>query len=132
MTTTPPERPLSPHLQIYRWPVTMLTSITHRMTGVGLGLGFLFLACWLVALATGEGPYDAVQVFHHSIVGRILLFGFSLSLIYHLLNGVRHLFWDAGLGFEKETSDRSGLAVLVLSVLVTLVIWWLVYPVGGA
>ena len=131
MTASPPERPLSPHLQIYRWPVTMLTSITHRMTGVGLALGVLFLACWLVALAMGEGSYNAVQAFHGTIIGRILLLGFSWALIFHLLNGVRHLFWDAGLGFEKQTADRSGWAVLVLSVVVTLAIWWAAYPSMG-
>jgi succinate dehydrogenase / fumarate reductase cytochrome b subunit len=131
MTTSPPERPLSPHLQVYRWPVTMLTSITHRMTGVGLALGVLFMACWLVALAMGEGAYDAVQAFHGTIIGRVLLLGFSWALIFHLLNGVRHLFWDSGIGFEKQASDRSGWAVLALSVVVTLAIWWTAYPSMG-
>ena len=131
MKKSSPDRPLSPHLQVYRWPVTMLTSITHRFTGIGIGLGFLLLACWLVALSLGEGSYEAVAAFHRSIIGRILLLGFSWSVIFHLFNGVRHLFWDAGMGFEKETADRSGWAVLVLSVVVTLVLWWFAYQTGG-
>ncbi|TNE59424.1 MAG: succinate dehydrogenase, cytochrome b556 subunit [Alphaproteobacteria bacterium] len=131
MTKSSPERPLSPHLQVYRWPVTMLTSITHRFTGIGLGLGFLLLACWLVALSLGEGPYEAVQAFHRSFIGRFLLLGFSWAVIFHLFNGIRHLFWDAGMGFEKETADRTGWVVLALSVVVTLALWWIAYPMGG-
>lgn len=123
----PRPRPRSPHLTIYKWPVTMLTSIVHRVTGVGLALGGLMLACWLVALALGPESYAKVQDFHGHFIGRVLLFGFSWALIYHLLNGIRHLAWDAGHGFEKETANRTGRLVLVGSAVVTLVVWFLAY-----
>jgi succinate dehydrogenase cytochrome b subunit len=128
---TPRQRPRSPFLTIYRWPVTMLTSILHRVTGVGLALGMLLLACWLVALALGPAAYEAVQAFHGGVIGRFLLFGFSVALIYHLLNGVRHLFWDAGHGFDKDRSEQTGQLVLVASVIVTLAVWLLAYQVRG-
>ncbi len=124
-------RPLSPHLQVYRWPVTMLTSILHRMSGVGLGLGVLFLACWLVALSIGEDAYNAVQAFHATYLGRIMLLGFCWALIFHMLNGIRHLFWDVGLGFEPKAADRTGGVVLALSAILTLGYWYLGYLYKG-
>lgn len=128
---TTKRRPVAPHLGIYRWPVTMLTSITHRATGVGLAMGTLLLACWLVALALGPDAYEAVQGFHASLIGRFLLLGFSWAAIYHLMNGIRHLFWDAGHGFEKETADLTGKIVLIGSVVVTLAVWVLAYSARG-
>ena len=103
-------RPRSPFLTVYKWPVTMLTSIVHRVTGVGLAAGTLLLACWLVALALGPEAYAKVQAFHAHFIGRVLLFGFSWALIYHLLNGVRHLAWDAychGDALRKMTEDHE-------------------------
>lgn len=109
----------------------MLTSILHRMTGVALGAGVLLLACWLVALSIGEDAYNAVQAFHASYVGRTILLGFAWALIYHMLNGIRHLFWDAGLGFEQKTADNSGGLVIMLSAILTLLYWYVSYMLRG-
>ncbi|MCP5431974.1 MAG: succinate dehydrogenase, cytochrome b556 subunit [Alphaproteobacteria bacterium] len=125
------ERPLSPHLQIYKWPVTMATSIAHRVTGVGNALGMLLLAWWLIALASGPDAYEIVRAAMASFPGRLVLFGFTLSLVFHSLNGVRHLFWDAGHGFGLRTARATGLLVFVLTVLVALAIWALAYAAAG-
>ncbi len=117
------ERPLSPHLQIYRWPLTMLLSILHRMSGVGAGLGTLLLTWWLIATVTGPEAYEQVQVCMGSILGRLILFGFSLSLIFHTLNGVRHLVWDVGRGFEIRNATLSGWLVVVLTFILTALAW---------
>jgi succinate dehydrogenase / fumarate reductase cytochrome b subunit len=93
------ERPLSPHLQIYKPQITMVTSITHRATGIALGVGTLLLAWWLIAVAAGPEAYATVTAFTTSWFGQIILFGFTWSLFYHLCNGIRHLFWDMGQGF---------------------------------
>lgn len=127
----PRARPRSPHLTVYRWPITMATSIVHRMTGVGLAFGGLLLACWLVALALGPDAYAKVQAFNGHFIGQVLLFGFSWALIFHLMNGVRHLAWDAGHGFENETADRTGLLAIVGSVVLTLAIWFVAYQARG-
>src|SRR5262245_33588567 len=89
-------RPLSPHLQIYKPMLTMVMSIVHRITGVGLYAGFLLLAWWLLAAASGPTAYSKVQAFHASFIGRLILFGYTWALIHHLLGGVRHLIWDTG------------------------------------
>lgn len=120
-----PSRPLSPHLQVYRWPATMLTSIAHRATGIALYAGTLFLTWWLIAAATGPDAYAAFQNIAGLWIGKLVLIGFSWSLIYHLLNGIRHLHWDAGLGFDKERAERSSWIVIGASVLLTLIIWLL-------
>ncbi|MCK9993231.1 MAG: succinate dehydrogenase / fumarate reductase, cytochrome b subunit [Alphaproteobacteria bacterium] len=125
-------RPLSPHLQIYGWKITMAASITHRITGVGLGIGSLLLTCWLLALAAGPESYTALQAFLGSWFGRLLLLGFTWSLMYHLCNGVRHLFWDTGRGFEIATANRTAWAAFVGSVLLTLIVWVLAYSCRGA
>lgn len=109
----------------------MTTSILHRMTGVSLALGGLLLACWLVALALGPEAYAKVQGFHGHFIGRVLLFGFSWALIFHMLNGIRHLAWDAGHGFEKETADRTGYLVLIGSAVLTLAIWFFAWQARG-
>ena len=118
-----PERPLSPHLQIYRPQITSVLSITHRATGVVLSLGALFLVIWLVMAASGPEGFDAAQAYAGSWLGYIFLFGFSVCLFYHLLNGIRHLFWDLGHGFELETVTRTGWAVVIGSILLTVVAW---------
>ena len=119
----PSSRPLSPHLQIYRWPITMGTSILHRVTGVGLGLGTILLCWWLVAASSGPEAYAVFQAVAFSWFGRFVLFGFTLALIYHTLNGVRHLFWDAGYGFGVANANRSGLIVYGLSLVLTILVW---------
>jgi succinate dehydrogenase / fumarate reductase cytochrome b subunit len=129
--TSDSKRPLSPHLQVYRPQLTSVLSITHRLTGVALAVGTLLLVYWLAAAASGPDSYAAAQEFVGSFLGRLLLFGWSLALFYHLLNGIRHLFWDAGMGFELETAYLSGKAVVAGSVLLTLVAWILGYSIGG-
>jgi len=124
-------RPLSPHLQVHRWYLTMAMSILHRATGAALGIGSILLAWWLIAAATGPDYFALVQGFFASILGRLILFGFTWALMYHMLSGIRHLFWDTGLGFELDTARRAGIAVLVLSVLLTLVAWGFGYSVLG-
>lgn len=121
------ERPLSPHLQIYRWPVTMATSILHRATGCGLAAGTLLLAWWLAAAAAGPEYYAMVQSILGSILGRLVLLGFTWALFYHLLNGIRHLFWDAGHGYSIPVANKSGWAVIIGSVLLTVLAWILAY-----
>jgi len=118
------ERPMSPHLQVYRWQITMTMSILHRITGVAITFGAFGLAWWLVALAEGGEQYARASAIVSSPLGMMLLFGFSLSLVYHLLNGIRHLLWDMGWGFEIPEIYRSGWAVLVLTVVFTAAIWF--------
>jgi succinate dehydrogenase / fumarate reductase cytochrome b subunit len=120
---TPASRPLSPHLQIYKWPLTMALSICHRTTGVGLCVGTLLLVWWLVALASGPDTFAAAQSFMGSWLGKLLLLGWSFSLFFHLANGIRHLFWDAGYGFENKTTTTSGLVVVVASGALTVIAW---------
>ena len=126
------ERPLSPHLQIYRWQITMVLSILHRATGIALAAGTLLLAWWLIALAAGPEPYTAVQGFNGSWFGRLLLFGWTWSLFYHLCNGIRHLFWDAGKGFEIPEFYRSGWTVVIVSAALTILAWIWAYATLGA
>ena len=113
----PRARPLSPHMTIYRWPVTMATSITHRMTGIAMSVGTLVLAWWLIAAASGPEAYATFSHVAGSWIGRIVLFGFTWSLAFHLLNGIRHLAWDMGYGFSIPTAKMTGWLVIVLSVL---------------
>ncbi|MFQ5972691.1 MAG: succinate dehydrogenase, cytochrome b556 subunit [Alphaproteobacteria bacterium] len=117
------DRPLSPHLQIYRWQWTMVLSGLHRITGVALTVGTLLLVWWLAAAAAGPEAYALAQGFIGSVIGRLLLFGWTVALFYHLLNGVRHLAWDTGWGFDLRTGYRSGLVVIVLTVVLTVVSW---------
>jgi succinate dehydrogenase / fumarate reductase cytochrome b subunit len=119
----PAARPLSPHLQIYKWPLTMALSICHRATGVALCVGTLLLVWWLVALAMGPQDFAMAQSFIGSWLGKLLLLGWTFSLFFHLANGIRHLFWDAGYGFENKTTTASGLAVVVTSCALTVVAW---------
>lgn len=117
------ERPLSPHLQIYRWYLTMAMSIAHRASGVALALGLLLLTWWLTALARGPEGFATVQAALDNPLGGLVLFGYTLAVFYHLANGLRHLAWDLGLGFEKETANRSGMAVLVFAGAATALVW---------
>ncbi|MBX6366883.1 MAG: succinate dehydrogenase, cytochrome b556 subunit [Rhodospirillales bacterium] len=117
------ERPLSPHLQIYRWQLTMTLSIAHRATGIALSVGTLLLVWWLVAAATGPEAYRVVQEFLGSWLGILLLIGWSLSLFYHLCAGIRHLVWDTGHGFDIKTVYQSGWTVVVASIGLTILAW---------
>ena len=125
-------RPTSPHLQIYRWPLSMALSILHRATGVALAIGSILLVALLLALASGPESYARVRGFAGSWLGLILLFGWSWALCFHLCNGIRHLFWDAGYGYSIQRARTSGLAVVVISVVLTAVIWACVVALGGA
>ncbi len=116
-------RPLSPHLQVYKPQLTSVLSITHRATGVALAVGLIGLVYWLVSLAAGPQAYAEAQQLLGSWLGKLVLFGFSFALFYHMCNGVRHLFWDAGMGFELETVYASGWAVVAVSVAMTVVTW---------
>ena len=124
-------RPLSPHLQVYRWQITMVMSIFHRATGVALTIGAFGLAWWLLAMAAGGEQAARAAAFLASPFGKVLLFGFSLALVYHLLNGIRHLLWDAGWGFEIPDVYRSGWTVAVLTLALTAGIWFAALG-GGA
>ena len=117
------DRPLSPHLQIYRWQITSVLSILHRWTGLVLALGTLLLVYWLIAAAMGPTEFAAAQACLGSFLGRLLLFGWTLALFYHLANGIRHLFWDMGLGFELKTVTISGWLVLIATLVLTAVAW---------
>jgi succinate dehydrogenase / fumarate reductase cytochrome b subunit len=120
-------RPLSPFLTIFRWPITMATSIVHRMTGVGLAGGILILAWWLYAAASGPETYDFFTATVTTPLGQIVLFGFVWSLAYHTVNGIRHLAWDLGYGFAVRTADVTGILSITLSLVLAgaafLVAW---------
>lgn len=116
-------RPLSPHLQIYRPQLTSVLSILHRLTGIALAAGTLLLVWWLIAAAAGPEAYDTVQGFIGSIIGRLLLLGWTFSLFYHLANGIRHLVWDSGRGFELSTTYSTGWIVVIVSIVLTVVSW---------
>ena len=125
-------RPLSPHLQIYRRQLTSVTSILHRFTGIGLAVGLLYLVCWLTAAASGLDAFDRLQSFNGSIIGRLLLFGWTVAFFYHLLNGLRHLAWDAGFGFELPTAYKTGYAVFIGTAVLTIAAWVIGYYQMGA
>ncbi|GAB2178079.1 succinate dehydrogenase, cytochrome b556 subunit [Dongia sp. agr-C8] len=125
-------RPLSPHLQIYQRQLTSVTSILHRFTGIGLAIGLLYLVCWLTAAASGLEAFDRLQSFNGSIIGRLLLLGWTVAFFYHLLNGIRHLAWDAGWGFELPAAYKTGYAVLIGTAVLTIAAWVIGYYQMGA
>ena len=121
MTTL--NRPQSPHFTIYRWPLTMVLSILHRATGVALTAGFLVLMLWLFAAATGAASYAEFLACMETGLGRLALIGWTFAFFFHLANGVRHLVWDAGFGFEKAQTRVSGILVIVATIVLTLAYW---------
>jgi len=116
-------RPLSPHLQVYRWPITMAMSIAHRVTGGALYVGSLLLIWLLVAAATGPHAYEIASAVFGSIIGRLVLFGYTLALFHHMFGGLRHFLWDTGAGMEPGTRNTIAWATVVGSVVLTLVVW---------
>ncbi|MCK9487892.1 MAG: succinate dehydrogenase, cytochrome b556 subunit [Xanthomonadales bacterium] len=120
-------RPLSPHLQVYRWPLSMAISVLHRASGVFLSLGAVILVWWLYAVARGGAAHEAFLACINSWLGCIALFGWTAAMMLHLLNGVRHLFWDVGMGFSRERTQATGWAVLIGAVVLTSVIWLLAW-----
>lgn len=117
------QRPLSPHLQVYRWTLTMAMSILHRASGVALVIGTLAVIWMLLAAASGEGAYNQFIAVVGSMPGQVLLFGWTAALFYHLCNGIRHIFWDVGVGYEIKTARASGYAVLLVAALMTGAVW---------
>ena len=124
-------RPLSPHLTIYRWPVTMATSITHRATGVGLSVGAVILAWWLVSISNGPEGWQSFHALSDTPIGLLVVFGLTWSLVYHFLNGVRHLAWDLGYGFEKNLAERNSMMILVGSIVIAVAIFALAWTGHG-
>jgi succinate dehydrogenase / fumarate reductase cytochrome b subunit len=122
-------RPLSPHLQIYRPMLTMMMSIMHRITGLGLYFGIVLLVWWLTAASISDGYFDFVQGFFGHWFGRLLLFGFSWALIHHTLGGLRHLLWDTGRGFDLNTVEWLARANLAGSIVLTILLWVVGYGV---
>ena len=118
-----PDRPLSPHLSVYRWPITMTLSILHRGTGVALSVGLVVLAAWLLAAASGTDDYSRIAALMSTLIGRLFLIGWSFAFFYHLANGVRHLVWDTGRGLEKQQANASAWFVLILSIVLTAGFW---------
>jgi succinate dehydrogenase / fumarate reductase cytochrome b subunit len=119
----PAARPLSPHLQIYRWSWTMAMSVAHRVTGTGLYLGTVLIAAWLVAAASGPAAFGTAQAIAGSFLGRLVLFLYSFSLIHHMLGGLRHFVWDMGKGYEPETRMKMAKFTLIGSVSLTVLVW---------
>ncbi|HKT29128.1 succinate dehydrogenase, cytochrome b556 subunit [Dyella sp.] len=126
------QRPLSPHLQIYKWQVQMVTSILHRATGIALSVGALIFVWWLVALAAGEDAFNQFKVCMGSPLGIILLIGWTWSFFYHLCNGIRHLVQDAGAGYAIVQFVRSSWASVIVSLLLTLIVVGYALSAGGA
>mgnify|MGYP000271236789 CR=1 FL=1 len=118
-----PQRPLSPHLGIYRWQLTMALSILHRMSGVFLSFGAVLMVVILAAIASGSSQFETIQSWLAHPIGILLLVAWSFALYLHLANGVRHLIWDAGVALEKNTANQSGLFVIAFAVLATAITW---------
>jgi succinate dehydrogenase / fumarate reductase cytochrome b subunit len=116
-------RPLSPHLQVYRWPISMALSILHRASGVALGVGTLLMAWWLIAAATSPSAFAIAQGFIGSPIGLLVLFGWTVALMFHFCCGIRHLVWDLGKGFEAPSYNNSAWMVVIGTALSSVLIW---------
>ena len=117
------KNPLSPHLQIYRWHISSLLSITHRISGIINLLGLILIFFWLLALSLGESNYNLFLLLINSFFGKFFLIGLTWSMSFHILSGIRHLAWDLGYGFEIKTANISGLIVIISSLVLTVIIW---------
>jgi len=117
------QNPLSPHLQIYRWQISSLLSITHRICGVINLLALILIFFWLIFLSSGENNYDSFLLILNSFFGKFILISFLWSMSFHILSGIRHLFWDFGYGFEIKTANISGIIVIIFSLVFTIVFW---------
>ena len=116
-------RPMSPHLQVYKLPLTAKLSILHRVTGAVLFIGLILMILVLLSAANGADSWRDMHAFLSSIFGKFVLFGFTFSLYYHLCNGIRHLFWDIGKGLDLVDANKSGVAVIAISIFLTLLTW---------
>jgi len=119
------KNPLSPHLQIYRWHISSLLSITHRIAGVVNLISLILIFFWLVVLSFSENNYELFLILINSFFGKFILIGFTWSMIFHVLSGIRHLFWDLGYGFEIKTANISGIIVIISSLVLTVIFWLL-------
>ena len=117
--------PLSPHLQIYRWHISSLLSITHRISGVINLLALILIFFWLMLLSFGESNYELFLLIINSFFGKFILIGFTWSMSFHLLSGIRHLVWDLGYGYEIKTANISGTIVIISSLILTIIFWLL-------
>ena len=124
-------RPLSPHLDVYRLPLSALISIVHRGTGAFLTIGTVVLVWWLMALAGGEQSFNEAQEFMGGFFGKLILFGWSFALFFHLANGIRHLVWDAAYCFEKSDVEKSSYIVLGAAGFLTVLVWIIAFSTGG-
>ena len=122
------QRPTSPHLQVYRLPLTALLSITHRITGAGLSLGMILIAAFLIAASAGEEYYNIAMALITGPLGKVTLFLWSLALYFHTFAGIRHIIWDTGKLLDKEVAMRSNYIVLAATILATLVTWAFACP----
>ena len=128
---SPQERPLSPHLQVYRPQITSILSITHRMTGVALALGAVLFTYWLASAAYGPESYGRTMDFLQSWFGRLLLFSFTFSMFYHMCNGIRHLGWDLRWGFSLPVLRITGVIVVLSALGLTFASWFAAYGYMG-
>ena len=117
------QNPLSPHLQIYRWHISSLLSITHRISGVINLLALILIFFWLIFLSLGENNYQSFLLIINSFIGKFILIGFTWSMSFHLLSGIRHLVWDLGYGFEIKTANITGIIVIISSLALTIIFW---------
>ena len=115
--------PLSPHLQIYRWHISSLLSITHRISGVINLMGLILIFFWLLVLSFGENNYELFLLIINSFFGKFILIGLTWSMSFHILSGIRHLAWDLGFGFEIKTANISGIIVIIFSLALTIIFW---------
>ena len=122
-TNAKANRPLSPHLQVYRWTLTMAMSIVHRATGVALYAGTLLLAWWLVAAAMGPEAFAWADAFFGSLIGRLILFGYTWALIHHMLGGIKHFLWDVGVAFDAVGRELVTRLTVIGSVALTMIVW---------
>jgi succinate dehydrogenase / fumarate reductase cytochrome b subunit len=129
--TTRIERPISPHLQTYRWTLTMAMSIIHRITGGALYFGTLLVAWWLIATASGPAAFATFQSFMGSWIGKLILFGYTWALVHHLLSGLRHFVWDLGYGFGPSEREWLTRAALFGGLVLTVIIWIVGYMMRG-
>jgi succinate dehydrogenase / fumarate reductase cytochrome b subunit len=116
-------RPLSPHLQVWKWTITMALSIFHRASGVALSIGTLMIVWWLMAAASGPAAYETFTNFAGSFLGQLMLLGWTAALFYHMLSGIRHLLMDCGFLFEIKDADRAGIIIFVMTIILTLITW---------
>ena len=117
------KNPISPHLQIYRWHISSLLSITHRISGVINLLALILIFFWLLGLSFGESNYELFLLIINSFFGKFILIGFTWSMSFHILSGIRHLAWDLGYGFEIKTANISGIIVIIFSLVLTIIFW---------